>query len=163
MLTHLGPLALSHYYSIYRGRTLKKYTLAVLISLLLASPAYAEIVALSIEVDGIKHSTGNLAARVYNKDNWLSDAPIMTKVLPMPSNYKGEPLQINIELEAGQYAFAVYHDVDGNGAMNKNFIGLPAEPVGLSNDHRPRFGPPRYKKAELSINADTKKISITLD
>ncbi|GAA4098703.1 hypothetical protein GCM10022414_24680 [Zhongshania borealis] len=152
-----------NYYSIYRGRTLKKFTLAVFSSLMLASPAYAETVALSIEVDGIKHSTGSLAARVYNKDNWLSDSPIMTKVLPMPSNYKGGPLQIDIELEAGRYAFAVYHDVDGSGAMNKNFIGLPEEPVGLSNDHRPRFGPPRYKKAELSINADTKKINITLD
>jgi uncharacterized protein (DUF2141 family) len=142
---------------------LKKYTLALFSSLMLASPAYAETVALSIEVDGIKNSTGSLAAQVFNEDNWLSDSPTLTQVLPIPSNYKGGPLQIDIELEAGNYAFAVYHDVDGNGAMNKNFIGLPEEPVGLSNDHRPRFGPPRYNKAELTISADTKKINITLD
>jgi uncharacterized protein (DUF2141 family) len=87
----------------------------------------------------------------------------MTKMQALPSDYKGGPLTIDIELETGNYAFAVYHDVDGSGAMNKNFIGLPEEPVGLSNNHRPRFGPPRYKKAELRIGADTKTINITLD
>jgi len=142
---------------------LKTSTLPLIFGLLLAQPAFAETVSLSIVVDGIKHTTGSLGARVYTEDNWLSPEPVLTKMQALPSDYKGGPLTIDIELEAGNYAFAVYHDVDASGAMNKNFIGLPAEPVGLSNDHRPRFGPPRYKKAELSISADTKTINITLD
>lgn len=138
--------------------------LSLLLNLLLSSSlAFAETVSLRVVIDGINHNTGSLVARVYNKDNWLSDEPLMSKSQALADDYSGGPLSIDLELDEGSYAFAVYHDIDGNGEMEKNYFGIPEEPVGLSNGHRPRFGPPRYKKAVLKISAETKQISITLD
>jgi uncharacterized protein (DUF2141 family) len=135
----------------------------LLLSIGLASPVQAEKIKLNIVIDGISHNSGSLIARVYNKDNWLGDEPLLSQSLPIPKSFDGGPLTMYLDIDAGKYSFAVYHDVDGNGQMNKNFIGLPAEPVGLSNKHVPRFGPPRYRKAEMKIDKNTDTIYITLD
>ncbi len=140
-----------------------KIALLLLLNLLLAPPVHADNVPLNVVVDGIDQPSGCLVVQVYNADNWLSDQPLQSQSLPLPADYQQGALSIALELPAGRYAFSVYHDVDGNGQMNKNAFGLPAEPVGLSNRHVPRFGPPRYRKAEVSITADTGSIYITLN
>ncbi|CAA0081242.1 Uncharacterised protein [Zhongshania aliphaticivorans] len=133
------------------------------LNLFFASPSEADSVNLNVLVDGIKQETGTIVVRVYNKDNWLSDAPLQTASLALPADYSGSAVTIPMDIALGNYAFTAYHDLDDNGQMNKTVIGLPAEPVGLSNDHKPRFGPPRYRKAEITIGSDTSEIRISLD
>ncbi len=49
-------------------------------------------------------------------------------------------------LKAGRYMVSFYHDVNGNGRLDRTAIGIPREPVAFSNNARPRFGPPRFEK-----------------
>ena len=37
-------------------------------------------------------------------------------------------------VKPGNYAIAVFHDLNGNGKLDRNLIGLPSEPYGFSND-----------------------------
>jgi outer membrane protein len=57
------------------------------------------------------------------------------------------------DVEPGEYALLVYHDENGNGRIDKNFIGIPNEPLGFSNRYRPK-GPPSYKRAAFQIKSD---------
>jgi len=66
------------------------------------------------------------------------------------------------DLPGGEYALVVYHDENGNGRLDKNFIGIPREPLGFSNQYRPQ-GPPTFSRAAFRLEADeTRAINVTL-
>lgn len=132
-----------------------------LLTLLLSTPLMA--LEISVDVSEINSDRGALVVQVYDsKDTWLSDNTVLSKRYELQSGDSGKTVSIPIELEAGNYAVSVYHDENDNKKLDANFIGIPKEPVGLSNDHRPKFGPPQYKKAEIEVNEGT-VISIRMD
>ena len=73
-----------------------------------------------------------------------------------------EDFTATFELPDGTYAVGVFHDVDGNEALSKNFLGIPKEPFGFSNNVRGRFGPPGFKDASISVTGDL-AITIAVD
>ncbi len=62
----------------------------------------------------------------------------------------------------GAYAVAVYHDENGNGHFDRNFLGLPAEGFGFSNDAPTILGPPSYGAARLDVGPGDTRITIRL-
>jgi len=64
-------------------------------------------------------------------------------------------------IPAGEYAVSIFHDIDKNGELNTNAIGIPNEPYGFSNDARGRFGPPKFKNAKFAF-PETQEINIKL-
>ena len=53
-------------------------------------------------------------------------------------------------VKPGSYSIAVFHDVNGNGQLDRSFIGLPNEPYGFSNDVG-RRGPPNFEAARIVV------------
>jgi uncharacterized protein (DUF2141 family) len=62
----------------------------------------------------------------------------------------------------GTYAVTVRHDENSNGKLDTNFIGMPEEGVGTSNNPRTRFGPPSFNDARLELDRETMVIEITM-
>lgn len=62
----------------------------------------------------------------------------------------------------GRYAVQVFHDRDSNGHVNRNFLGIPTEPVGFSNDAPTRFAPPRFADAVFDHGAARQRITLKL-
>jgi uncharacterized protein (DUF2141 family) len=50
---------------------------------------------------------------------------------------------------AGTYAVSVVHDENSNGKLDRNFIGMPREGVGASNDAKGHMGPPKFSAASF--------------
>ncbi|MDO3722087.1 MipA/OmpV family protein [Marinobacter sp. chi1] len=50
----------------------------------------------------------------------------------------------------GEVAVLVYLDENNNGALDRNFFGIPREPVGLSNNYQPK-GPPTFRQASFAL------------
>ncbi len=65
------------------------------------------------------------------------------------------------DLPNGNYAIAVYHDANGNNKLDKNFLGIPTEKYGFSNDAMGSFGPPDYEDCIVKVDGN-KEISIKL-
>jgi uncharacterized protein (DUF2141 family) len=63
-------------------------------------------------------------------------------------------------IPVGYYSIQILHDEDNNGEMRTNFIGMPKEGIGFSNDAMGRFGPPDFDDARFII--DSGEISITI-
>ena len=61
------------------------------------------------------------------------------------------------ELPAGQYAVGIFHDVNLNNKMDNNFLGLPKEQYGFSNNARALFGPPSFEDAAFELEGVTKQ------
>lgn len=53
----------------------------------------------------------------------------------------------------GQYAFRLFHDVNGDGEFNTNPFGMPIEPYAFSNGARGHFGPAVWADAAFTLNA----------
>jgi uncharacterized protein (DUF2141 family) len=65
-------------------------------------------------------------------------------------------------LASKKYAVAVLEDLNGNGDMDKTFIGIPKEPWGVSNDVPAHtFGPPNFDEAAFQLTTN-KTIQIKL-
>lgn len=55
------------------------------------------------------------------------------------------------DVSPGEYAIAVFHDENANNDLDRNFVGIPSEGTGASNDARGFMGPPRYEDARFSF------------
>ena len=65
-------------------------------------------------------------------------------------------------LALGDYAVAVYHDENNNNKMDTNFMGIPSEGYGASNDAKGFMGPPKFADAKFQLNSSSQMINIRL-
>jgi uncharacterized protein (DUF2141 family) len=62
----------------------------------------------------------------------------------------------------GIFAIGLYHDVNGNRKFDKNFLGLTAEPYGVSNNPGLRLGAPKHADASFTVGPNGTTVEITL-
>lgn len=129
-----------------------KKSCIILIALLSISGTLFSQFKLEIEVAGIKNNTGKIMLQ-------LMDSAEKT-VSEQMSAIKDQKCTILIEnLKPGKYAVRYFHDENLNGKMDTNFMGIPTEGYGFSNNAKGKFGPPSFDKWLFEISAD-KKISL---
>lgn len=66
------------------------------------------------------------------------------------------------DLPPGRYAVAVYADNNRNGRLDQNFLGVPTEIYGFSNNARGKFGPPDFSAAAFEVGGSAVIQSIRL-
>lgn len=134
-----------------RARPLARFAA---LTLLLGAAARADEGNLTVIVGNVESEQGNIVVWVYDKsDDWLSDRYRTSATVPVAGHRQGDTVTLKLDLPPGEYALSVFHDEDANGKLARNFIGLPKEPAGLSNNAVPRFGPPKWKDAVFRIEA----------
>ncbi|MBN8280723.1 MAG: DUF2141 domain-containing protein [Gammaproteobacteria bacterium] len=107
---------------------------------------------LRVIATNVKSDAGSLYVWVYDKkDDWLSDRFRTQAFVKVAGHRTGDRVTVELLLPAGDYALSVFQDVNDNGKLERNFIGIPKEPAGLSNNLRPKFGPPKYKDAVFTV------------
>ena len=124
----------------------------------------AEDAALTIELAGLAEAEGSIYISVYdNPDDWLGEERVANMQVAIDEALVDELVVATMSLPAGDYAISIYYDANGNGDLDTNFIGIPKEPVALSNNAKASFGPPKYKDAVFSLSADglTQRIEMT--
>ncbi|MET0273617.1 MAG: DUF2141 domain-containing protein [Phenylobacterium sp.] len=65
-------------------------------------------------------------------------------------------------LAPGRYAVKSFHDVNGDGKMALNLMGMPTEPYGFSNNAVVRYGPPAWDAAAFDVAPGAVAQTITL-
>lgn len=129
-----------------------KYLLTAATLLLASSAMAAETNNLRVVATNVKTDQGKIYVWVYDKkDDWLSDRYRTQKFVTVAGNRQGDKVTLELLLPAGEYALSIFQDVNDDGKLERNFIGLPKEPAGLSNNLRPKFGPPKYKDARFVL------------
>jgi uncharacterized protein (DUF2141 family) len=64
------------------------------------------------------------------------------------------------DLAPGIYAVAVLHDENANAKMDFNFLGMPLEGYGFSNDASGFLGPPSFQAAAFTLLPRASTISV---
>jgi uncharacterized protein (DUF2141 family) len=132
-----------------------RYLIAALLLCGLATPANADDVTISLQ--GIKKTTGSIVLCLWSKEDSFPDCESgkAVKRIVIPANATSARFE---NVPAGTYAISAFHDANANGKLDSNFLGLPLEAVGMSNNPKLN-GPPRFKPARFKI-AGSAKISI---
>ena len=60
------------------------------------------------------------------------------------------------------YAVSAFHDENSNGKLDTNFIGIPREGVGSSNDAKGHLGPPKFNAAAFRFAGGRLDLEITI-
>ncbi len=66
------------------------------------------------------------------------------------------------DLAPGRYAIAVFQDLNEDRTLNKNFLGIPSEPYGFTNNSRGRLGPPSFAEAAFQLPHERGMVDIQL-
>lgn len=121
-----------------------------------ASAQGSEVV-LEIRISKILKAKGKLVVGVYQDESTWLKKPYLQRVVSTDN----EQTVLSFSLPAGTYAISMYQDINSNGELDRNFLGIPKEPVGFGNNYRP-FGPPKYEAAAVDVAADNRVQNIEL-
>ncbi|MGA1824519.1 MAG: DUF2141 domain-containing protein, partial [bacterium] len=94
---------------------------------------------------------GTVVFLLFDSANTFGDFRNPTKIHRFASD--GRAVYRIRDIPPGEYALVVYNDKNDNGSLDKNFIGIPKEPVGFSRHYRPK-GPPNYNRASFHLKED---------
>lgn len=106
---------------------------------------------LEITVTQIRSDQGQvMLALANNAEDFTARRWLIGQTLPAKS---GTIRFVLPDLAAGEYAISVFHDENGNGKLDSNFLGVPTEGYGFSNNARGNFGPPDFAAARFGLPA----------
>ena len=107
---------------------------------------------LEVEVTGFESSQGELAIALFDSaEGYANQTNAVRKAYLAIEN--GKSRWVLDDLPVGEYALIAYHDLNGNREIDMRFFGMPKESVGVSNDARGRFGPPKFDAAKFELLA----------
>ncbi len=104
-----------------------------------------------ITISGLRNDKGNVLISLFRNDRGFPGEPqhaFRTYRLYIRS---GKSITSISDLPSGNYAIAVLHDENGDLTMNKNWLGIPKEGFGFSNNAMGTFGPPAFSKARVQV------------
>ncbi len=116
-----------------------------------------------LQFNNINDARGSIYVAVYDQaGKFLQEKEVRHQQI-IPVSQTGE-LEITLtDLPAGTYAVSCFHDVNGNGKMDKNIVGIPTEPYGFSNNARPTFRAPNWDEAKFNWEPGAEAVKIRLE
>lgn len=113
---------------------------------------------LTISIENINAPKGVIWVGIYNSpDNFLvKERSILKKI----NVYRTGKTRIAVPaLPYGEYAIALFHDINENGKMDNNFWGVPTEPYAFSGQVQSKWRLPLYNEVKFQFwqgNGDLK-------
>ena len=144
-----------------------KSTTALLITVCAVHKATAAEI--RADITGIKTNKGQIRCALFksakgfpgeSKDTIQQDA---LQIKELPASTAAPVICDFRELVSGIYAISVLHDENEDGLLNKNFLGLPTESYGVSNNITPAMRAPTFDESKFTVDTETQlRLSIQL-
>jgi len=106
--------------------------------------------------------TGTLMLAIYNNAEAFEGSVVKEKRSEV-GVFKGLELylepqdstQLSTEIPDGEYAIAFFIDANGNKKLDKNFLGIPKEQYGFSNNAMGTLSAPIFEQAKFTVAGNT--------
>jgi uncharacterized protein (DUF2141 family) len=116
----------------------------------------------TVQITGLKSNTGKCLLYLYkDKKGFPTDAKtaiatttVVIKDSKATAVFKG--------ITAGEYAISVVHDENDNGKLDTNFLGIPKEGIGTSNNAKSTLGPPSFEDSRFTMGNKSNSITINI-
>jgi len=128
-----------------------KNLIAILFLLLFSPFISISQIALTVNIEQLRNNKGKLLLELNNENE-----EVIKGFSEVITNNKSV-IVIN-DLKPGKYAFKYFHDENNDEKLNTNFMGIPKEGYGFSNNASGKFGPPSFEKMIFEVSqSDTVK------
>ena len=114
-------------------------------------------IVLKIKITGIEELRGAIMIAAYSDEATFLGAQAASSGI---FEVKGHVVDAELSLPPGTYGISVFHDINGDRELNTNFLGIPKEPTGFSNNAKGKFGPPSFQDAAIRLDGNMHQISI---
>ena len=132
----------------------KKIVLLLLIQIVCGIFLFAEEKKLIVQITNVTSEEGQIILAIYNSsDNY--DKRIAFQEVKLKPEIDTVIFETNVP--DGEYLVMLVHDINNNGKLDTSFIGMPKEPVGLSN-YDGKGIPGKFKKHKFPVNENTEII-----
>ena len=105
---------------------------------------------ININIEGIEVVKGSMFIAVFDDSASFPDFGKQYRDMVLPVRSKELSHTFN-DLPNNTYAVAVFHDINDNGILDKNALGIPLEPYGFSRNARARFSAPAFEDAKIEL------------
>ena len=113
-----------------------------------------------VEVAELHSNDGKVACALFTPEHAASFPGTMAiKEMMVPINQLKATCRFT-DLQKGVYAVAVFHDENDNGRLDTNFLGIPIEGSGASNNAQGWMGPPTFDDARFEFTGGLHEIKI---
>ncbi|WP_445731217.1 DUF2141 domain-containing protein [Mariniflexile sp.] len=103
----------------------------------------------TVTISNLKNNNGKVFVALYNSESSFLNKGIKRDIVKIKNN----SCKVTFEDVAnGTYAVSMFHDENDNGKMDTNFLGIPKEDYGCSNNAKGFMGPPKWEDAKFEIN-----------
>lgn len=119
---------------------------------------------LTVRVTGARNTKGKIWVTVFQDAEGFPDdrsKAVRQQSVDIDPNTMSAEVTFK-DLPQGTFAVSVLHDENGNGKMDKNFVGIPKEGYGASNNPKKKKRAPTFDEAKFSLNSSGQTIQITL-
>ena len=106
-----------------------------------------------VRVSTFRSLKGSLRCRLYSGPDGFPGKPPYAAEQSVAVNAKTMTC-IFTSVAPGTYAVALFHDENDDGKLDTNFVGIPREGVGVSNNKLRSFGPPSWDDAKFTLKGD---------
>jgi uncharacterized protein (DUF2141 family) len=116
-----------------------------------------------VEVDGLRNDKGQVFCSIYssaegfpkNRDKAVAQVSSQISNKQAVCDFSG--------ITPGTYAISVFHDENSNRKLDTNFMGIPREGVGASNNAKGHLGPPKFDAASFHFMGKRLEMDITIN
>jgi uncharacterized protein (DUF2141 family) len=127
----------------------------------LGLPSLASAADLAIEIDNIRAQQGPVKVAVMaSAAAWNGQGMPAAVTGGVPDGDGTLSLKV-AGLAPGRYAVRVMHDENGNGQLDRNFVGMPTEGYGFSNNPR-AMRAATFEEAGFDVGDDGASVRIVL-
>jgi uncharacterized protein (DUF2141 family) len=122
------------------------------------SPAFAQSTSnITVVVNGIKPKPGRVCFRVYSSDQgfpFSNKSEVQSGCIEKTGSVAQKQF---VRLKPGSYAVTIIDDSNRDGKLNTDFLGIPQEGFGVSNNPTVSIttGAPKFSKASFPVNKNT--------
>ena|SRR5215467_227053 len=116
-----------------------------------------------VEIEGLGSDKGQVFCALYSSSNGFpkDGQKAIARAKSSISNKKATCEFSGIL--SGTYAVSVFHDENSNGKLDTNFLGIPREGVGASNNAKGHLGPPKFDAAAFHLLGGTMNLKIEMN
>lgn len=131
------------------------------LALLLAAALPIPVAAAPIEiaVTNVTQAKGRVHVDICSQALFMGDDCIYSGEAPAVA---GTTIVIVPNVPPGRYAAQAFQDLNGNGKLDRNLLGIPREPIGISRDAPIHFGPPKWDDAAFDHDGEPQRITFGL-
>ena len=106
----------------------------------------------TVNISNLKSNEGQIFISIYNSEDTFLGKGFKSFVTKIENN---SCLVTFENILNGIYAISFFHDENDNNKMDSNFLGIPKEDYGCSNNAKGFMGPPKWEDAKFEVKNES--------